>query len=168
MRAKDSANWTRIGQIVGKFGLQGHVKVLPLTAFVARFTEGARLRLGDEWVEVESVGEGKGHLRLKLVGVDDATSAEALQWQFLEGLADERPPLEDDEFLTSDLIGLRAETSSGELLGQVDDVKSMPAHDVLVVGEILVPAVKQFVKAVNLEEGKIVLELIPGMKPGEE
>ena len=80
----------------------------------------------------------------------------------------ERPPLEEGEYLTRDLIGLQAFTPEGEPLGKVDDVVAIPAHDVLVIGELLVPAVDIFVKQVDLEGRRIVLELIPGMRGEDE
>lgn len=161
-------DWYTIGQIVGGFGLKGQLKVVPLTDFLERFHKGARLRLNDDWVTVEAVSEHKGHLLLKLSGINDLTTAESLQWAYLYGRADDRPELDKDEYLTSDLIGLRVETIDGEQLGKVDEVMRAPAQDVLVVGEILIPAVKQFVKRVDLKSQRIVVELIGGMRPGED
>ena len=52
-------------------------------------------------------------------------------------------------------------------LGTVDDVERYPAQDVLVVGDIRIPAVKNFVLAVDLEARTIIVRLIPGMRPGD-
>ena len=164
----ESGKWGRIGQIVGSFGLKGHVKVTPFTDFIERFEAGTRLRLNDDWVTVETMTEHKGHLVLKLSGVTNRTAAEALQWSYLEGDVSERPELDKDEYFTSDLIGLVVETPDGEILGTVGSVLPTPAHDTLVIGEILVPAVKQFVKLVDVKAKRIVVELIPGMRPGDE
>lgn len=158
----------RIGQIVGSFGLKGQIKVKPLTDFLDRFDVGTRLRLNEDWVTVESASEHKNQLILKLSGIDDRTTAENLQWSYLEASSAEKPELEEDEYFTQDLIGLRAETPEGEVLGNVDDVQRAPAHDILIVGEIMIPAVKQFVKEVDLKRHLVVVELIPGMRPGEE
>ena len=78
------------------------------------------------------------------------------------------PELDEDEYFTEDLLDLEVFTTSGEKLGVVDDVLPYPAHDTLQVGEILIPVVKQFVKKIDLEEGRIEVELIPGMRPDEE
>ncbi len=105
----------------------------------------------------------KGRPLLKLKGIEDVTAAESLQWEYLEAVG--RPELDEDEFLAEDLIGLRAVTSEGEELGEVEDVLPYPAQDVLVIGEIMVPLVKQFVKDIDLEGGTVTVELIPGMRP---
>jgi 16S rRNA processing protein RimM len=152
-----------VGRIVGAFGLKGELKVEPLTDFLERMHKGSRLRLKDEWVTVESFRLHKDRPLLKVSGIDDVTAAQALQWEELFSANTERPALEEDEFLTEDLIGLQVVTVEGTELGEVDDVLPLPAHDVLQIGELMIPAVKEFVKDVDLEAGKITVKLIPGM-----
>jgi 16S rRNA processing protein RimM len=146
--------------------LKGQLKVDPMTDFVSRFERGARLMLRDEWVEVESMTIHKGRPLLKLRGVDDLTAAEKLQWEYLSAIG--RPELDEDEFLAEDLVGLEVFTEEGEQLGVVDDVLPYPAQDVLVVGEIMVPLVKEFVKEIDPDAGRVTVHLIPGMRPGED
>jgi len=158
----------RIGQIVGAFGLKGEVKVDPLTDFWERFQKGTRLRLKDNWVTVESYREHKNRPMLKLSGVNDATAAEKLQWEYLEAIIADAPELDDDEYLTEDLIGMKVVTTEGKELGEVDDVIGNPAHDILQIGEILIPVVKEFIKDIDLDKEVITVQLIPGMLPGED
>jgi 16S rRNA processing protein RimM len=163
-----TGGFIRIGQIVGAFGLRGEVKVQPLTDFEERFRPGARLRLKGDWVTIETSRDHKGRPLLKLSGIDDLTTAEALQWEYLEGIEEDLPELDEDEFLAEDLIGLRVVTASGEELGKVDEVLSYPAQDILRVGAIMIPMVEQFVREIDLDEEKITVELIPGMRPEDE
>ena len=162
-----TGEFVRVGRIVGAFGLKGEVKVDPLTDFEERFLKGSRLRLKGDWVTVEAMREHKGRPLLKLSGVDDATAAEALQWQYLEAPVLETPELEDDEYLVEDLVGMKVLTMEGEELGEVDEVLSYPAHEILQVGEMMIPLVKEFVKEVDLDGEVIRVQLIPGMRPGE-
>lgn len=148
---------------MGAFGLKGQVKVLPMTDFLERFQKGARLRLNEGWVEVETFSIHKERPLIKFRGINDIASAEKLQWAYLEVPVPERPELDDDEFLTEDLIGLRVSTVDGIELGKIDDVVAMPAHDVIKIGELLIPAVLEFVKDVDLEAGTMTVKLIPGM-----
>lgn len=157
------SEFLRVGQIVGAFGLKGQVKVLPMTDFLERFQKGARLRLNEGWVEVETFSIHKERPLIKFRGINDIASAEKLQWAYLEVPVPERPELDDDEFLTEDLIGLRVSTVDGIELGKIDDVVAMPAHDVIKIGELLIPAVLEFVKDVDLEAGTMTVKLIPGM-----
>lgn len=157
------SEYKQVGQIVGAFGLKGQVKVQPMTDFWDRFKKGSRLRLNGDWVVIESSSVHKDRPLLKLQGVDDLTAAEKLQWTYLEIPAEERPDIDDDEFLSQDLIGLRVITTDGLELGEIDDVISMPAHDVIQIGELLIPAVLEFVKDVDLDAGTMTVQLIPGM-----
>lgn len=163
-----SASPVRIGQIVGAHGLKGQVKIAPLTDFVQRFQKGARLRLRDQWVTVESFSIHKNRPLIKLSGIDTIDAAEALQWEYLEAIIDSAPDLDEDEFLTADLIGCRVVTVDGIEVGEVDEVLAMPAHDVLQVGEVMIPVVKEFIEGIDLEAEVITVRLIPGMLPGEE
>lgn len=158
----------RIGQIVGAFGLRGELKIEPLTDFWERFHKGARLRLQGDWQTVVSYREHKGRPLIKLTGTEDISAAEKLQWQYLEAIVEERPELDEDEFYVEDLIGLRVVTDEGLDLGVVDEVVTTPAHDLLQVGEALIPVVKEFILSVDLEEGLVTVHLIPGLLPGEE
>ncbi len=153
----------RVGQIVGAFGIRGQVKVKALTDFIERFDVGRRLRMNDEWVTIKAAGEHKGAIILTLEGVSNRTVAESLQWTYLEAVADERPELDEDEFLTSDLIGLKAVDEEGNALGVVKSVDRYPAHDVLNVDGVLVPAVSEFVIDIDIEGKTITLKPIPGM-----
>jgi 16S rRNA processing protein RimM len=153
----------RVGQIVGAFGLKGTVKVVPMTEFLERFEKGSKLKLKGEWVEVVEFTIHKKRPQLRLSGITTATAAEALQWEYLEALESEKPELEEDEYLSEDLIGLKVVTVEGQELGEVDDVIPMPAHDVIQVGELLIPAVKEFVTDIDFDTNVMTVKLIPGM-----
>ncbi len=122
--------------------------------------------LRGQWVEVESMSIHKGRPLIKISGIEDLTAAEKLQWEYLEAVG--RPELDEDEYLAEDLIGLKVVTDTGQELGEVEDVLPYPAQDVLQVGEILIPLIKQFVKKIDPDNGTITVHLIPGMLPGEE
>jgi 16S rRNA processing protein RimM len=154
----------RVGQIAGAFGLRGHVKVQPMTDFWERFQEGRELYLKGKPVKIETSSTHKGRPLLKLEGIDSVTQAEALQFEFLEGLAEESFELDEDEYYTDELIGLKVVTTDGRELGEVDEVHRYPAHDVIEVNGIMIPSVKQFIKNIDLDNQTMTVELIPGME----
>jgi len=156
----------RVGQIAGAFGLKGQVKIQPLTDFATeRFRKGTRLRMGEEWLEIDTVSIHKGRPLVKFKGIDTIEAVEAIQFKYLEAV--EKPRTGKNEFLVADLLGLAVQTVQGEPLGTIDQVLPNPAHEILVVGEIMVPLVEHFVKKVDLRERMVTVELIPGMRPGE-
>ena len=159
--------FVQVGQIVGAHGIKGQVKVTPLTEYLERLDKGARIHLKGDWIEVESSTVHKGRLLLKLAGVETMTQAQALQWEYLEAAPIAAPEMEDDEYLVTDLEGMRVVTTAGRELGEVDEVLAYPAQDILRIGDLMIPAVKEFVKDIDLEGRVITVELIPGMLPDE-
>jgi 16S rRNA processing protein RimM len=158
----------RIGQIVGAHGIRGQLKVQPQTEFLERFAVGTKVLLGTQWYTIETSVVHKGRPLITLNGIMTMSAAQALQWQFIDIEDSERPELEDDEFLLDDLINLKVVTVDGRELGEVDEVLNTPAHETLVIGDLMIPFVENFVKEVNFDTETITVELIPGMLEDEE
>ena len=97
----------RIGQIVGPFGVHGGVKVQPLTDFEERFEPGTPVFIDSSSREILSCHWRKGQARLLLEGVGSCEEAEALRWKYLTVPASDRPILDEGEYLSADLVGLR-------------------------------------------------------------
>ncbi|HLK14031.1 MAG TPA: ribosome maturation factor RimM [Fimbriimonadaceae bacterium] len=151
-----------VARIVGAHGLKGYLKLELLTDFPDRITEGSRLRLDGSWVTVRSTSVHQNRLMIRLEGVRDRTEAEALRGKTLEA-PDTAPKLEEGEFMVRDLIGCGVLTTDGKSLGTVEDVLPYPAQDVLAIGSLMVPFVKEFVKEVDLVDRMLVIQPIPGM-----
>ena len=82
---------------------------------------------------------------------------------------EEAIPLEEGEYYYFQLVGLTVETESGERLGRLAEVLETGANDVYVVrgprGEVLLPAVEDVIRQVDLESRRVVVRLLPGMLP---
>lgn len=152
-----------IGKVVGPHGILGGLKIAPTTDFLQRFEVGRTIYINDRPVTIKRLMAHKTQVRIETKEITDRNTAETLKWAKVSVPADEIPELEEDEFFSADLIGLKAVDESGNVLGVVSDVFSSPAHDVLQIGSAMVPAVMEFVKEVDLEAGVIVITPIPGM-----
>ena len=159
-----------VGKVVRPHGLKGEVKVEPLTDWPERFEVYRSLYLEGEkggWVDVERGRVQGRHVILKLQGVDDREGAGALREVVLKIRRRECPPLEEGSYYIFDLVGSTVRTVEGEAIGTVVDVLRMPAQDVFVVDmegrEVLIPAVKAFIKDVDVENKRVVVELIEGL-----
>lgn len=168
MPGPQEAEWTPIGRIVGVFGLQGGLKVEPLTNFVTRFEVGARLYLGGTEHRIHKVHWHGQQVRIHIDGVETVEAAESLRGQVLNVPAADKPKLAKDEFRVVDLIGCEIITTDGQSLGALEDVVASPAQDLLKVREILIPMSKTFVKIIDLDARTITVELIPGMLNEED
>ena len=77
-------------------------------------------------------------------------------------------PLEEDEYYIADMIGMQVETEDGKAFGILKDVMETGANDVYVIdsishGEVLVPAIKECIRKVDVAEGKMTVHLMDGL-----
>jgi len=164
-----------IGRITRPHGMRGEVKVRVETDFPQRFGQLRRVllvpdRQADAAREaaVESVRPQGDLILLKLAGVDDLEAARALQGAAVAVPWEERIPLPEGTYYVAEVVGLRVRTESGEALGTVTEVLRTPAHDVYRVegegGEVLVPATREVVRAVDPQRGEVVVALPDGLR----
>jgi 16S rRNA processing protein RimM len=166
-----AADWLLVGQIIGVFGLQGEVKVRPETDFPERFATTPTLYVGERRRPYVVAGARLvgPHVLVRLAGIEDATAAGRLRGHALYVPAAEAQPLTPDRFYVHDVIGLRAERPTGQLLGTIADYYTGAGQDIFVIyaagtgREVLVPAVKEMVKRVDVAAGVVVIAPIPGM-----
>jgi 16S rRNA processing protein RimM len=95
---------------------------------------------------------------LRLDGVDTRAAADALRGEPILVARSYAPQLEQDEWWAEDLVGLRV-TDGDRAVGTVERVLSLPSCDVLVVGELLVPLIGDAVRDVDLEAGRVDVDL---------
>ncbi|HRJ27646.1 MAG TPA: ribosome maturation factor RimM [Fimbriimonadaceae bacterium] len=160
-----------IGQVVGSFGLKGWLKIQPMTDFYERFDSGETVFIGHDPYEVVDAELHRSQLRLKVRKVTSIDQAEELRWLPVSVPKSQRPVMEEDEYYTADLLGCEVRRIDGRVLGKLDEVVPSPAQDLLRIGDIFLPFIREFIEEVNLQERVIVVKTIPGLlpdEPGEE
>ena len=159
-----------IGRIVGAHGIKGQCKVEIITQKPEkRFASGSSLWCdkAGRWLEVAEAQPHQSLLLVKFKGIDDRTAAEALfQGELRMHLAD-LEPLPEGEYYYVQLIGLDV-YSEGQLLGSLVDILETGANDVYVIKrtgkkDLLVPALRDLLVHVDLEEGRMELKLPAGL-----
>jgi len=161
-----------IGEITSPQGLRGEVRVFPHTDFPERFAELERvsLQLGSEparMVEITSSRTAGRVIILKLVGVESRDDAERLRGARLLIPRSWAVALGEDEYYYHQLIGLEVVTTAGESLGPITAIWPTGANDVYETELALIPAVKEFIREVDLDHGRMVVEARPGLKKSE-
>jgi 16S rRNA processing protein RimM len=151
----------RVGQVAGAYGLDGAVKVIPLTDFEDRFNPGASMSLEGAEREVEWSRPGHPGLVVKLRGIDNRTMADLCRGHYLEVPEAEARPLAEGRFYHHQVVGLAVLTSSGQKLGTIAEILERPANDVWVSRdgkvEHLIPATKDAVVQVDVDAGRVVV-----------
>lgn len=169
--AAGKEDWVAIGEIAGPFGVHGELKIVSLSDFPDRFEDMPLVHVGDahERFRVRSARQHKTQVLLTLEGVDSVEAAERLRGSVLYIPADELHALDEDQYYLHDVVGLRARHVNGTSLGIVTDIVPSSGNDLFVIRnevtgtETLVPAVKAFIKEVDVAGGVIVVEPIPGL-----
>ena len=158
-----------VGRILGPWGLRGELKVQPLTDFPERFEPGCSLYVDGVAYAVERCRWHRGKAYIRLSGIDSATAAEALRQRFLEVPEEELKPLSEGEYYQFQIVGLDVRTTEGQPLGKVTQILSTASNDVFVVrgegGELLIPALEDVIKAIDLDGGWMEVELVEGLLP---
>ena len=164
--------YLEIGQIVNTFGVKGMVKVNPFTDDITRFDKLKKVYICKkgkmEEVEIEEVKYHKKMVLLKLKGISNMNDAELQKGSYLKIHRKDAIPLPEGTYFIADLIGLDVYTDDGILLGKVDDIYNTGSNDIYVVKDelgkqILLPAIKDVLKEIDLDNEKITVHIIKGL-----
>lgn len=165
-----------VGRVARAHGVTGELVVDVRTDDPdARFVRGNTLRARgsrggpESTYTVESVRAHGGRLLVRLAGIADRDSAEALRGTLFLVDSGELPPIsEPDEFYDHQLEGLRVRTVAGVDVGTVAEVLHTAGGELLSVktpegAEVLVPFVAAMVPAVSLADGLIEIDPPDGL-----
>lgn len=152
-------------------GLRGDIEALSLTDFPKRFKQGLTLYpsppiAGIKSFTIEQVESRPSGLIFKFEGIDSREEAEQIAGHDLIIPIEEAAELPEGEIWIHDIIGMEVYTTGGKHLGHVTDVLRTGSNDVYIVEnsrEYLIPAIKDVVKDISLEDRKITIEPMPGL-----
>lgn len=162
----------QVGVISSTHGIKGEVKVFPTTDDVNRYK-----KLKEVWLDTgkekmllhpESVKFFKQFVIVKFKEFSSINEIEAYKGKSLYVDRQNAVRLRKDEYFIADLIGLTVWTDEGETFGVMKDVMQTGANDVYVVerqngDEVLLPAIKECVKEIDMENGKITVHIMEGL-----
>ncbi len=162
-----------IGQIVNHFGIKGMVKVNSFTDDISKFKKLKNILLEKDGslnkVEIEEVKYSKNQVLLKIKGIDTIEEAEKYRGCYLKIARKDAEKLPENTYFIADLIGLLVYSDEGILLGTVEDIYNSGANDIYVVKnangkQILLPAIEEVIKKVDIEQEKIIVHLLKGLE----
>lgn len=162
----------QVGVISSTHGVRGEVKVFPTTDDAKRFKKLKQVILdtGREQLtlEIEGVKFFKQFVIVKFKGIDNINDIEKYKGKSLLVNREHAVKLRKDEYFIADMIGMQVYTEDGELFGELKDVLETGANDVYIIqssahGEVLIPAIKQCILNVDVENQKMVIHLMEGL-----
>jgi len=170
--------WIEIGQIIKSHGLAGRVKALSYLESNRLLPSLKEARIGPtrdsaKRYPIENVRpEGRTHFSLTIEGIEDRNAADALRGLSIFLPYDSLETLPEGEYYWEDLIGLAVVTEDGKPLGQIESIFPTGSNDVYVCKEegreILLPAIAEVIRSVDIQAGTVVVRLLKGMEPGDD
>lgn len=162
----------QVGIITSTHGVRGEVKVFPTTDDPGRFKRLKEVILDtgkEELVlEIEGVKFFRQLVILKFKGYDNINDIEKYRQKSLYVTRQNAVRLRRDEYFIADLIGLLVKDEQDQQIGVLKDVMETGANDVYVIEmtdgrELLLPAIKQCVREVDVENGWIRIHILEGL-----
>lgn len=149
-----------IGKIVNTFGLKGEIKVWLYVDYINKVK---KVYIKGKKMEIERARTQKNVSIIKLREIDTVEQAEELKNIIIEMEREDAPKLPKGTYYIKDILGFEVYTEEGQLLGNLDDVYQTGANDVYQVGKILLPAIKDVIKQIDIENKKIIVHLLNGL-----
>lgn len=163
-----------IGKITGTHGIRGTMRVFPTTEDPSRFERLkeiiVEIRGKRETFHIQKVAFHKQFVLLTVKEIIDINVAELYKNGRILIPDAMAIPLGEDEYYNRDLYGLKVVTEEGEELGEITEIFPTGSNDVYVVKkdgkgkELLLPAIKDCIKNVDLENGVMTVKLLEGLR----
>ncbi len=159
-----------VGHVVRPHGVRGELLLEPLTDFPEHLREVETVYVGEAAQAHRLAGarHHRGQLIIRLGDCADRDCAERFRGQLVQIRAEAAAPLPPGRYYHHQIIGLTAVTEAGEELGKVVEILETGANDVYVVdtaqGELLLPAIKSVITAIELDQQRIVVHLMEGLR----
>lgn len=162
----------QVGVISSTHGVRGEVKVFPTTDDVTRFRQLKKVYLdtGREMLplEIQNVKFFKQFAILKFKGIDNINDIEKYRGKSLMIDREDAVDLDEDEYFVADMIGMKVYTEDGSEFGTLKDVMETGANDVYIIdslehGEVLIPAIRECILDVDMDEERMTIHLMEGL-----
>lgn len=162
----------QVGVISSTHGVRGEVKVFPTTDDVTRFRQLKKVYLdtGREMLplEIQNVKFFKQFAILKFKGIDNINDIEKYRGKSLMIDREDAVDLDEGEYFIADMIGMKVCTEDGSEFGTLKDVMETGANDVYIIdslehGEVLIPAIRECILDVDMDEDRMTIHLMEGL-----
>lgn len=162
-----------VGRVARPHGVRGSLVVEPSSQVIESLRPGSVVFLGEheQAFVIENIRPHRNRLLITLEGITDRTDAERYRDLDVKLSFADSDPLDEHEYYYWQILGLRAVTEQDEELGEVVNIIETGANDVYVVRssvgkELLLPAIGDVIIAVDIENQRLVVRLLPGLQEG--
>ncbi len=150
-----------VGKILRPRGLVGEMKIETYLSSPSQLSSIKRVAVNNTEYTVKHISLDGSFGYIKLDGVDNIDSAEALRGKDISARRADLPKLPDGKYYIADLIGIDV-LVDGDRIGEVVDVAQYGSADVYTVkgadGLLNFPAIPNLIKSIDLEVGEMRLD----------
>jgi 16S rRNA processing protein RimM len=163
-------DYTAIGKIINTHGINGEVKIYPYTDDETRFSILKQAYIGDTKIKVtlSTVKYHKGFPLVKFKEYNNINDVLKFKEQIIYVDDENRVVLPKNHFFIYDLIDCQVYDMDNNYIGKIEEVMQGASNDIYVIKddnhkEYLIPAVKEFIKEVNIDKKTVIINPIEGM-----
>ncbi len=157
-----------IGKIVGVHGIDGTLKIIPLTDDPERFSDLDYFICENQHYDIQSVRYHKNNVLIQTKQITNRTVAERMRNKMIEINREDAVELNEGEYFIEELKGLKVYDTSSDRVGTLTDIMSAGAVDVLIFDlgekkELMLPFLKENVSEVNMQERYMKADMSKGV-----
>jgi 16S rRNA processing protein RimM len=149
-----------LAAVAGAHGIKGELRLKLFSDSIDSLSRQERLYVGGAERRLLGIRDSGKTAVARFEGIADRSAAEALRGSLVEVDRSALPPLEEDEYYHSDLIGLPAFDAEGNKVGTIAAIENFGAGELLEVqlegGRASLIPFKAGIA--DLEQGRIVLD----------
>lgn len=150
-----------IGQIINTHGVNGEMKVLPLTDDINRFKSLNTVFIKGEEKNLIQCKIANDKVIIKLENVDTLEAAAKYVKEYLYVARKDAASLPEGNYFITDLMGCEVYDTNDNYIGKVFNVIQTGSNDVYWVKnkeeEVLIPALKRIVISIDIQNAKITV-----------
>lgn len=153
-----------VGKIVNTHGIKGELRILSKFRYKDKvFKKGMKLYVGKKKTEY-IINSYRFHKIFDMVtfdGYNNINDIEFLKGEFVY-INEDDLILENNEFFSGKLIGFSV-IIDDKIIGEVEQIIDTNANEVIKVGSVLIPYVKDFVLKIDEKNKKIYIKNVRGL-----
>lgn len=160
--------YIEFGKIVNTHGLKGEIKVYSYTDNEDKILSLKKIYIDEVKYLIEAIRYQKNMFVIKLKGIDNIYQTENIINKYILREIDKSDLDEENGFFVKDLIGIDVYNIQDEKIGILKEVYNNGASDIYVITlednkEVLLPAIKQTVKEIDINNKKMIVDIMEGL-----
>lgn len=160
--------YIEFGKITSTHGIKGEMKIYPYTDNIENILKLKKVYINSKEYKISSIKFHKNMFIVKLMTIDTIEQAEKFRNCIIQRELDENEVLEEDTYYIKDLVNSKVFLEDETEFGILIDVFQTGANDVYVIKtlddkEVLIPAIKDVVRYIDIKSKKIIIKLMEGL-----